>query len=505
VGENIGKMKKQLNEFWEGMDKNKRTKFLVSSLLIIVGIIILVAVLTRPKYEVLYENLSLKDMGQITKQLDDMNVKWKTDEQGNSILVPADMKNKIKLDLASQGLPKEGYGFYDAFNDSNWKMTDYEKKERMKVALQDELSSTIAEIDGIESATVYIKEQEDTGFVIEDDKKETTASVFIKKSDNRPLSSDKVYAIKNLVAGSINMEADNVALIDDSGKLLDDEKGTESFDMTDQYSIKQSIETRIDESLRNFLENVFGYGNVDVRSSVGINFDSETTKIVEFSPPIEGSEEGLIRSMEEVEEHTVGESASGVPGTESNPPEYVNEEEQGARYDKVSRAINNELNEINREINKSPGQVESITVAVLVNSDALVDGELTEDRKEEIANLVSAATGLNTEQVEVSSQQFSKSIPDDEEDKVSKMGMLQWILIGSLVAAGVIGFVVYRRRKEEEMEPFDQTLYEDIVEEPEIEELEYKTEESEMKKQVENFVDKKPDAVAQLLRTWLNE
>ena len=28
--------------------------------------------------------------------------------------------------------------------------------------------------------------------------------------------------------------------------------------------------------------------------------------IVEFCPPIEGSEEGLIRSMEEIEEHMVG-------------------------------------------------------------------------------------------------------------------------------------------------------------------------------------------------------
>ncbi len=47
------------------------------------------------------------------------------------------------------------------------------------------------------------------------------------------------------------------------------------FLMTDQFSIKDKLELRIDESLRKFLENIFGHGNVDVRSSVKINFDGE--------------------------------------------------------------------------------------------------------------------------------------------------------------------------------------------------------------------------------------
>lgn len=121
-------IKKQLNDFWQGMDKKKKIKFGVSSLLIIVSITILIVVATRPKYELLYKNLSLKDTGQITKKLDEMNIKWKTGDKENDILVPSDMKNKIKIELASQGLPKDGYGFIDAFNDSSWTMTDYEKK-----------------------------------------------------------------------------------------------------------------------------------------------------------------------------------------------------------------------------------------------------------------------------------------------------------------------------------------------------------------------------------------
>ena len=509
VGETIEQMKKQLNEFWTGMDKKKKIKLGISSVLVIVGVIILISILARPKYEVLYDNLSLKDMGQVTKKLDEMNIKWKTDEKNNSILVPADVKNKVKIELASEGLPKDGYGFVDAFNDSSWTMTDYEKKERYRYALQNELASTISEIDGIESATVYIDEKEDRGFVLENDINENTASVFIKKNENRPLPKETVSAIKNLVAGSINMEPDKVFIIDDSGKLLTDNGDEDNYLMTEQFNMKQNIELRTNESLKRFLENVFGYGNVDVRTSVKIDFDSEMTKIVEFSPPIEGNEEGLIRSMEEVEEHMVGGAEGGVPGIDGNTPDYQMENNGNSKYDKASRTINNELNEINKEIRKSPGQVDSITVAILVNKDSLPSGEMTDEMKKEISDLITAATGLDTKEVQVSAESFNGGLMAKEEETKEKSNLAMWIILGAVLASAITGFIVYRRRKaigeEENYEDIEKVLEEKIDEETAIQELDFEAEKSEMKTQIENFIGKKPEAVAQLLRSWLNE
>lgn len=504
MGETIQQMKNQLNEYWQELDKGKKRKLIASVVLAILTIIILSFVFTRTKYEVLYEDLSLKDTAQITKKLEEMGVKWKTadKEKTNTILVPSDMKNKIKIELASYGLPKEGYSFMDAFSDSSWTMTDYDKKQRMKYALQSELSSTISEIDGIESATVYIDEKEGTGFVLEENNKESTASVFIKKSDNRPLKGETVTAIRNLVAGSMNMEAEKVLVIDNDGKTLMDDENQTDFMLTDQFSIKQNLELRINESIRKFLENVFGYANVDVRASVKINFDSERTTIVEFAPPIEGNEEGLIRSMEEVEEHMVGGTMGGVPGQEENPPEYVMPEDGNERYDKVSKTINYELDEINKDIKKAPGEVETITVAVLVNKDALIDGEFTEEREKEIADLIYAATGLDTKQVEVKAERFMGSETSDIAKDKRSMNWLALVLLALVAGGSVAGYVVYRRRKEQkELEELEDIA----LIESEVEDLTFETEESKMKAQIGKFVDRKPDAVAQLLRTWLNE
>ena len=134
--ETLQKMRGQISEFWKETDKKKKIQWGIVSLVALVFLTILILKFTSTKYEVLYSDLSLKDMGQITIKLDEMNTDWKIGEDQKSILVPADNKNRIKIELATYGLPKEGYSFMDAFNDSSWTMTDYDKKQRMKRQLE---------------------------------------------------------------------------------------------------------------------------------------------------------------------------------------------------------------------------------------------------------------------------------------------------------------------------------------------------------------------------------
>ncbi len=504
--ESIHKVSLQLTEYWKEMDKKKKIRLILISFFVVFAVTALILTLTRTKYDVLYGNLSLKDMGQITTKLDEMGVNWKTGEDQKSILVPAENKNRIKIELATYGLPKEGYTYMDAFNDSSWTMTDYDKKQRMKLALQSELASTISEIDGVQSAQVFLDEKETTNFVLNNDPdNKTTASVFIIKSDSRPLTGEKVKAIKHLVASSINMQPDNVNVIDDEGRLLGEENQNDILPV-DQFTMKHSLETRINDSIKRFLENIVGTGNVDVMSSVKINMDIENTTIVEFSPPIEGNEEGLIRSLEEVEEHMVGGAVGGVPGTDTNVEDYSMIDDGSSRYDKVSRIINNELNEINREIRKTPGQVESITVAVLVNKDALIDGEMTPEREKEFSDLIFAATGLDTKQVQVKAASFNKQVVDSG---ILPTKTMNWLYISGilLILLLVVIIFIYTRfkAKRDAANELERILEEKSSIELEVADLDFDAEESKMKAQIDNFIEKKPDSVAQLLRNWLNE
>ena len=506
--ESLQKLRLKLLEYWTSMEKKRKLSLIITSLFVLLVITALIFSLTRTKYEILYSDLNLKDMGQITAKLDEMGVAWKSDSDNKNILVPAESKNRVKIELATYGLPKEGYSFMDAFNDSSWTMTDYDKKQRLKHALQSELANTIAEIDGIRSAEVFISEKETTNFVLNNDDNTITASVFITKFDSKPLANEKVKAIKQLIAGPINnLDPVNVSVIDEEGRLLGEENESDLYN-TDLFTIKQNIENRINESIKHFLENAVGYGNVDVMSSVKINMDSEKTTIIEFSPPIEGNEEGLIRSLEEIEEHMIGGSGGGVPGVESNSGEdYHIVDDSTSKYDKVSHIINNELNEINKEIKKAPGQVESITVAVLINEDALTDGEMTPQREKEFIDLIYAATGLDTKQVQIKATKFSKKITDIN---YIKDNGVNWILIGiiSIVSLSlIILLIIYlkARNKKISQDEIERLLKEKSSIELEVADLDFEMEESRMKAQINKFIEKKPDSVAQLLRNWLNE
>ena len=508
MGEAIQQVKNQLDEYWQSLDKDKKKKIVIIGIIALLSIIVLTILLTRTKYEVLYRNLSLEDMGDVKSKLDELGIEYKIpDDDPTTILVPKDMKNIAKIELASEGLPQSGYSFLDAFKDSSWTMTDYDKKERMKLALQSELASTIAEIDGIEKATVYIKEKDESGFVLNEYENETTASVFIEKSGRRPLSAQTIEAIKNLVASSVNMNPEKVQIIDNEGNLLTGDQSESEILMTEQFLIRSSLESRINESIKKFLENIFGPGNVDVRSSVNINFDSEKTTVVEFQPPIEGNEEGLIRSIEEVEEHISEAGAVGVPGVEENIQDYVIAEEDGENYSRRSSIINYELNEINQEILRAPGQVEDITVAVLINRQFLLDEEFNEDIRTDIENLIYAATGLDTRQVEVIARDFALTDTPDLMPIDADENLYRYIALGILVILIIIAIIIYRRRKieKEQFEELQQRMAEERAITEEVEDLDLEIEKPRLKYQIDNFVDKNPELAAQLIRAWLNE
>lgn len=509
MGELIQQMRRQLNEFWQNLEKGKKIKLVIGILILLISLTLMIFFLTRTKYEVLFSGLTSKDAALVTKKLDDMNVKWKDEYNGTTILVPKNDKNRLKMELIREGIPRGRYSREDAFNDSSWTMTEYDKKQRASYALENDLANDIEKIEGIEEASVFLNLPENTSYVLNNNE-EPSASVFIILSVGRTLSSIQVQGIQDYVASAVGMNPDNVSVIDDTGRVLTiSTENKENFDLTEQLNLQQGLQERINKSIRSFLESVFGYGNVVVRAGVKMNFDSELRSEIEFKPPIQDMEEGLVRSMEKIEEHMENMFTGGVPGVDSNVEDvtdYVQQEGESSRYDKASETINYELNEINKQIKKAPGQVESVTVAIILDKNSLPEGELTDDLRAEISSLIYAATGLDTKQVEISALPFIEQIdqygPTEDIGAKFPAWLIALIAIGVISVASII--IVMFRRKERDID-INEMIEQKASEMSVIEDIDFDSEKSKVKEQINNFVDKKPEAVAQLLRTWLNE
>ncbi|AFS78612.1 flagellar MS-ring protein FliF [Gottschalkia acidurici 9a] len=516
MGEIIGRVRNQLNDFWQGLDKNKKIKLGIGVLVIIIvaGIILYT---TRTKYEPIFDDLAPKDAGEVTKKLDEKGIPWKEGKNEGTILVPEEMKSKAKMELAMEGMPKEGYTFTDAFADIDWTTTEYDKKQKMKFALEETLSTDLAKIDGVESAKVYLNIPEDTGYVLQE-KKSPTASVLLTLK-NGSINKNKVEGIQYLVAHAIGgeMTPEDVSVVDNNGKLLTKSEDQNLYEANDQLGLQKMKEDALNKSIKEFLETPLGKGNVEVRTSIKLNFDSEITNVKEYAPPVEGSEEGIVRSLEEMSEKNENSSSGQVPGTEPNTEDeivdYAQVDQQSSNNsEKNGRTVNYEINETNKQIKKGIGQTDAITVAVIIDENA-IGGSLTEERKKEITSLISSATGTDTVKVEISTMAFNKGeVEADEAVEESTTPMWTWMLIGAALAAGVVGgTVVYRRNKLASEEALDDestlSQLDEMIENAasDLEDLDFEQEKSVMKDQISKFVEKKPEIVVQLLRTWMNE
>lgn len=514
MGDIIERLRNQLNDFGQGLDKKKKIKIGIA-LLAVILIAVLIFALTRTKYEPIFSNLSPKEAGEITATLDEKKIPWKTGENEGTIMVPTDMSAKAKMELAMVGMPKEGYTFTDAFAEIDWTTTEFDKRQKMKFALEQTLSSDLSEIDGVDSAKVYLNIPEDTGYVLQEDNYPTASVLLTLRKGS--IKKATVDGIQHLVSHAVggDMEPAHVSVVDGDGKLLTDDNSNELLEATDQLGMQKVKEEALNKSIKDFLERPLGQGNVDVRTSIKLNFNTEVINTKEYTPPIEGSEDGIVRSLEENTEKSENSATGNGAGVDANTEEQAvdyaqGDQANGSKQEKGQKIVNYEINEKIQQTQRALGETENITVAVIINEEA-IGGSLTEERKKEITNLISSAAGTETVKVEISTMAFNDSGLETPEPEPEKTPMWIWMLAGAVLAVAIVGgFILYKRNKDKKaMEEERDSLadIDELIEEAasDLDELSFDQEKSEMKEQISKFVDKNPDLVVQLLRTWMNE
>ena len=149
-------------------------------------------------------------------------------------------------------------------------------------------------------------------------------------------------------------------------------------------------------------------------------------------------------------------------------------------------------------------------VAVTVNSRALADGVLTDEHRNTLTSLITTAAGLETKVVNVSAREFYDVVGEfdvfDGDTTQFSPGVPLWLvgaILGTILVIGGLGFMITRKRK------FVKEAEEAAAAEEErkaVEAIQVDREDTTSPKyQIEKFIDAKPEAVAQLLRSWINE
>jgi flagellar M-ring protein FliF len=269
-----------------------------------------------PTYSMLFANLGTQDQAQITQALDAAQIPYRMAPGSSSIEVPAERLNDARLKLAGQGLPEGGGGFAMMDKDPGFGVSQFMENARYQHALEAELARTISALRPVEGARVHLAVPRQSAFVR--DHKGASASVFLQLKQGRRLEQEQIQAIVNLVASSIpDLEANQVTVVDQLGRLLSSPEGHDQFAMREQqYDMIHRLEDDYAQRIEALLAPLVGPGRV--RAQVVAQMDMAVTEEAheQYKPDSQ-----IVRSEQTSESMTKDASGSqGVPGALTNQP-----------------------------------------------------------------------------------------------------------------------------------------------------------------------------------------
>ncbi len=328
-----------------------------------------------PQFTQLYGDMSTAESADVAEALQAANIDYKLAGNG-TVLVPESELHDARLQLAAMGLPQSVSTGMDLMQEqSSFGVSQFMENARYQHALEAELARTIASIGAVREARVHLALPKQTAFIR--DNKGASASVLLQLFGGRVLEADQASAIVHLVASSVpNLEADDVTLIDQHGRLLSsgDEQAAGAQAAT-QFKFSRRLEETYKKRIEDLLTPLLGAGRVraEVVADIDFTYTEETRE--SFDPA-----RAVVRSEQISEDQSSGAAAlvGGIPGALSNqPPEstgaaaagLASESQQvGPKNSSRSSVRNYEVDRTIRHTRPMSGAIRKLSVAVLIDN-----------------------------------------------------------------------------------------------------------------------------------------
>lgn len=524
--------------FWDKYTTKQKTLIISVVLAIFFAVVLLGYFLTRPVYTELVK-LSGDTASTFDSALSSGGIDYKkeSDSKGNTVFsVEQSQYSDAVLLMGENKITDTEMSWDDAFN-NDMTVSSAEKQTKATLALQSSIRKGLMNFDGVEDATVYVNRPTDDGTIFSE-KKETSVSASLKLAKGSEITSETAQAIAYYLANAVgNSTTDNIILTDTTGNLLYGQKEDNtlggSVSGSDDY--KEKLRNTFCKNVSNMLMKA-GYDDVQIGSAnIKFNMD-KVTELVKTYTANEGQDQGLYSSSYNYK--STGNSGSGgVPGTDSNgdqtdtmiqntgssnsettldkynylPNETVQniEHEVGAvEPDQSSIGIVlTKYNVIKEETLESQGLLKDTTFEEYVNNNsAVTDLQVPQ----ELITLVSAATGIATNNITIQIKQ--KPVYEAKESSSFMDNASNYLMvILTLLIAGLLVFVIIKGTSPVEVTELEPELsVEDLLattqedDKQDLDEIEL-SDKSETRQLIEKFVDENPEAVALLLRNWINE
>ncbi len=523
-------------EWWKKFTKKQQMIIASSTLVVILAVAILAAVLTRPEMVIIKICETAKEASTVQTLLNDADIYHEVSDDGMTFTIKKKDSSQANILLGSNAITTNDEQLSQILNGS-MSTTEADKAKLYKEYQENKMETDLESLANVVTATVNLDIPNDDGTLIANEK-ESFAEVFLELEGE--MSEDQAVGLARMIATGLgNKTTDNISIMDSNLNLLYSggmgELATASGVTASQLSYQQKVESKVKGDVKNILLGTGQYQSAEVGVNLPLNFNDTTVTSKEYTVPGDGAQ-GPYKKDSTYDEETVSGNA-GVPGTDANG-------EDGNTYmldngDQTQQTISDSsreyaLNEIIRNTKEGIGSIQyenaSLSVSLrsyikydedALRSDGTLEGTTFEEYRaqiesqpaqmqqvdQQIIESLAMATGISPERISVIAYQEPLFIPSEGGRTLTDY--LEIIL--AVLIFALLGFVVFmstRKDKAPEIEPelSVETLLQTTKENEEenLEDIGFK-EKSEARVLIEKFVEEKPEAVASLLRNWLNE
>ncbi|MBQ9120657.1 MAG: hypothetical protein IJY09_11500 [Lachnospiraceae bacterium] len=473
-----------------------------------------------------FEDVSTAKMA--VELLDEAGIAYKVAADGVTVSVDSKRVIDATYAITDSSLLEDGLMSLEEMLNSDISTTNYEKQVKFSRYTLDDLAKQIEGVVGVEKARLNaIPVDRTTTILAESTEMQCTVFLTINKDFTKTMAESIAVGVSNALG---NSSLESVKVIDQYGNLL--YNGPEDEDVMSLSN--QMAQTEATYEFYRDLVVRYGlhlnYDYVEAEFNLDINYDRIEEYLHEYLPA-EGSDQGLLSVYEKYSAENSG-STEDVPGTDSNDETDYYIETSTAGKSSVdsekmtyipSERVTTTLKQFGViDTENSSGAIILKRVRQYTERELEVLGLLEEttyeeykinnsqpvqqETPQEFYDAFSKATGIDAENLQIIIYEIPEYLDPEE---VGTDWNLIWTIVLFVVIILLLIFVVFRVSKpveviETEPELSVEKLLATTKENQSLDDIEF-SEKSEVRKMIEKFVDENPEAVAALLRNWLND
>ncbi|ODT61174.1 MAG: flagellar M-ring protein FliF [Paracoccus sp. SCN 68-21] len=425
-----GTVLQKLQDYWNERSSQQRMILgaaFLGTFLVIAGFGWLAS---RPSMALIYGGLDSAQAGEVIAGIERAGIPYEV--RGDAIWVASDQRDRLRMDLAAQGLPaatSTGYELLDGM--SGFGTTSQMFDAAYWRAKEGELARTILALPNVQTARVHLAIETGRGYRRDQN---GTASVTLT-TNGGVITRDQAAALKYLVSSGVpGMQPERVTVIDTQRGII---AATE-----DQTGADRAAEMK--RNVERILEPHVGVGNAIVELNLDLLTETELFTEQRFDP----EQRALISTVTEETTDQSNSTGTGAVTAASNLPdaqEQPGDTSQSNRAENRSQS-NYEVSRVTREVQRQPGATRRLTVAVLVNGvpQAGADGTTTlaprsEAELQTLRELVASAVGFDEargDQLTVKSLPFALL---GEKGTLATPGFMDRLALNDLARIALIG------------------------------------------------------------------